>query len=322
MAIKPIFVETDRGFSIKDFKKSVNEGKGGFLLGVHRGKLSEGVDFKDRQARAVFAFGIPFSPFMEPDVALKRKYNDSKLGPKEGDNWYEAQAYRTLFQAIGRCIRHSKDYGVIFLIDNRFPREMQRFSAWVRNSWVQGVRTIPDIAKKIGTFYADMAVKYPVVYSDASFDFKATFALTCALCTQSICQGAQFSSKSTLFCDSPGFLSAVDMAGKGGQHCLVIKGDDCAHLDAEELEPQWADADKMTYRPLKCKCGTIVGVRIYAVTKKNAFALDDIRILLDRAYASQGRMSKPLESIVEKQKVVTMSKSEAGGQCLLNFTTA
>lgn len=322
MAIKPIFVETDRGFSVKDFKKSVNEGKGGFLLGVHRGKLSEGMDFKDRQARAVFVFGIPFSPFMEPEVALKRKYNDAKLGPKEGDAWYESQAYRTLFQAIGRCIRHSKDYGVVFLIDSRFPREMHRFPKWIRDSWTQDVRGVSDIAKRVGTFYADMAIKFPVVYTDTSFDFKGTFALTCACCTQSICQAAQFTTKSSLFCDSQGFLEAVGMAGKGGQYCLVVKGKNCKQLDAEELPPIWVAADQVTYRPLKCKCGTILGVRIYATTEKHVDSLNDIRILLERGYATQGRMSKRLDEVVEKQKVVTMSKSEVGGQCLLSFTTS
>ena len=54
-----------------------------------------------------------------------------------GAEWYEAQAYRALNQALGRCIRHREDWGAIILAEARFVEQPQRYlrgiSRWLRN---------------------------------------------------------------------------------------------------------------------------------------------------------------------------------------------
>ena len=47
-------------------------------MGVCRGRLSEGLDFKDRRARVVIIVGIPYPSLMEPKIILKRYYLDNK----------------------------------------------------------------------------------------------------------------------------------------------------------------------------------------------------------------------------------------------------
>ncbi|KAG0216106.1 Fanconi anemia group J protein [Mortierella sp. GBA30] len=51
-----------------------------------------------------------------------------------GNRWYEIQAFRAYNQAIGRCIRHRKDWGAMALLDFRFtqPNHRQNLSKWVR----------------------------------------------------------------------------------------------------------------------------------------------------------------------------------------------
>mmetsp|Transcript_36168 Transcript_36168/g.68073 ORF Transcript_36168/g.68073 Transcript_36168/m.68073 type:complete len:211 (+) Transcript_36168:58-690(+) len=124
---------------------------GAMLLAVCRGKVSEGINFKYDNARAVLLVGIPFPPLLDPKVKLKKEYNDAKqraLGPHPdlavrvlgGGAWYKQQAFRAYNQALGRCIRNQRDYGAIVLIDARFsmgaspdaPRNRGMLSRWVR----------------------------------------------------------------------------------------------------------------------------------------------------------------------------------------------
>nr|XP_040126455.1 Fanconi anemia group J protein [Ictidomys tridecemlineatus] len=87
-----------------DSIKYKGEKDGALLIAVCRGKVSEGLDFSDDNARAVITIGIPFPNVKDLQVELKRQYNDhhSKLrGLLPGRQWYEIQAYRALNQALG-----------------------------------------------------------------------------------------------------------------------------------------------------------------------------------------------------------------------------
>ncbi|CAK6438056.1 unnamed protein product [Pipistrellus nathusii] len=122
-----------------DAIKCKGEKDGALLVAVCRGKVSEGLDFSDDNARAVITIGIPFPNVKDLQVELKRQYNDqhSKLrGLLPGRQWYEIQAYRALNQALGRCIRHKNDWGALILVDDRFRSNPNRYisglSKWVR----------------------------------------------------------------------------------------------------------------------------------------------------------------------------------------------
>jgi Rad3-related DNA helicase len=78
-----------------------------------------------------------------------------------GRGWYEAQAYRSLFQAVGRCIRHARDYGAVFLIDERFANEIGRFPAWLRKS-ISTETNVGRIREILVRFFGEMEVKFPV----------------------------------------------------------------------------------------------------------------------------------------------------------------
>ncbi|KAF8562533.1 hypothetical protein P879_08183 [Paragonimus westermani] len=149
-----------------------NRSSGALVFAVCRGKVSEGLDFADAYGRLVIAVGIPYPAFNNPLVQQKREFNDitrrlpvstpdslnrSFTSPdsptaKEsnflftprrvlsGSEWYDAQAYRALNQALGRCIRHMNDWGAVLLADARFveqpARYMRGISRWIRSRTV------------------------------------------------------------------------------------------------------------------------------------------------------------------------------------------
>jgi DNA repair helicase Rad3 len=110
---------------------------GGFLFGVCRGKISEGIDFSDEKGRGALILGIPYPNFRDPRVELKKQFLDdmkrTNHGKLSGDEWYFQQASRAVNQAIGRVIRHKSDYGVVLLVDERFRgnRVQSQLSKWV-----------------------------------------------------------------------------------------------------------------------------------------------------------------------------------------------
>lgn len=123
---------------VQNYETACESEKGALLFGVCRGKLSEGVDFRDATARAVILVGIPFPHIGDVVVHRKRMWNDrvrkmdstSKL--QSGAEWYEIQAYRALNQALGRVVRHRFDYGAILLLDTRFRhrRVLRQLPRW------------------------------------------------------------------------------------------------------------------------------------------------------------------------------------------------
>ena len=114
-----------------------DEKKGAILMGVCRGRISEGLDFSDNAARMVIIIGIPFPQMVDPKCILKRNYLDTKckfrkqLGQSQlqtisGRDWYQQQATRSVNQAIGRVIRHKQDFGAIVLMDCRYAFSSNR----------------------------------------------------------------------------------------------------------------------------------------------------------------------------------------------------
>ena len=80
---KAIVLEPRSSSDLKDamsefdrYISSSAKSSGCVLMGVCRGKISEGIDFSDARCRAVVITGIPFAPFLDPKVRLKREFLD------------------------------------------------------------------------------------------------------------------------------------------------------------------------------------------------------------------------------------------------------
>ncbi|XP_071180461.1 Fanconi anemia group J protein homolog [Mytilus edulis] len=169
------FYDTIHGVNDEDDEDVGEETTGALFLAVCRGKVSEGLDFADNFARAVITVGIPYPNWKDIQVGQKRMYNDKhkmSKGLLSGSEWYEIQAFRALNQALGRCIRHRKDWGLLILADERFVKQKDKYckglSKWVRNK-VQAFTSCKQAMESISSFSKQRMKDMPIVNPDTTF---------------------------------------------------------------------------------------------------------------------------------------------------------
>ncbi len=144
-----------------DYAVRASSPDGAVLFGVCRGKLAEGIDFRDETARAVIIIGIPFPSKGDLQVVRKQAWNNrqrasSKRTPHmSGSEWYETQGYRALNQALGRVIRHKLDYGSILLLDHRYknPDVLNKLPGWTREVLPVGRGSHEEVRNSLRCFF-------------------------------------------------------------------------------------------------------------------------------------------------------------------------
>lgn len=158
---KPIYIEPQLQKEFLDamdhYYADVNDPrtKGAIFIGVCRGKVAEGLDFADRNGRAVLITGIPFPPWKEPKVQIKMKYLDDIGGGTNGQKWYSLEASRAVNQAVGRIIRHKNDFGAILLLECRFHRQKNELSGWLQKhvSRISSYKSVGSLITSIAQFF-------------------------------------------------------------------------------------------------------------------------------------------------------------------------
>jgi DNA excision repair protein ERCC-2 len=116
---RPLFIER-RGApqaDVMDLAERFRSSRGGILLSVIGGRLSEGMDFPGKSLEMVMVVGIPYPKPNARQRALS-SYYDIKFR-KGWEYTVHAPASRKLQQAIGRMIRSEKERGIAFILDKR-----------------------------------------------------------------------------------------------------------------------------------------------------------------------------------------------------------
>ena len=148
---------------LSGYSTAIDSGKGGLLLSVVGGKMSEGINFSDRLGRCVVIVGLPFPNINSAEWKSKMEYIElatserlqssaDRMGKEEmtrkakeaGREFYENACMRAVNQSVGRAIRHREDYAAILMIDKRFGSEKikGKLPGWIREGLV------PDAAEK------------------------------------------------------------------------------------------------------------------------------------------------------------------------------
>ncbi|KIX92272.1 uncharacterized protein Z520_12018 [Fonsecaea multimorphosa CBS 102226] len=157
---------------LQEYATAVDSGKGGLMLSVVGGKLSEGINFSDKLGRAVLAVGLPFPNANGAEWKAKMEHiegiryehckgqgkgeaecrAEAKIASRE---YYENACMRAVNQSIGRVIRHRNDYAAILMVDRRFSSERisRKLPGWIHGSMKDGLRDWTAIEKGIHVFF-------------------------------------------------------------------------------------------------------------------------------------------------------------------------
>eukprot|EP01064_Diplonema_japonicum_P032056 TRINITY_DN5948_c0_g1_i1.p1 TRINITY_DN5948_c0_g1~~TRINITY_DN5948_c0_g1_i1.p1 ORF type:complete len:936 (+),score=200.32 TRINITY_DN5948_c0_g1_i1:1507-4314(+) len=150
---------------IQEYCSIIDEGNGAVMFAVFRGKMAEGMDFPDKYARGVALVGIPYANIGELKVTLKMSHLEEKRNRNKGSangntivsgsNWYTLDALRSINQAVGRVIRHSKDYGTVFFLDERYDSKglQVQLPAWVGHNMVTHTTIDDSFVNNVRGFY-------------------------------------------------------------------------------------------------------------------------------------------------------------------------
>ena len=136
---------------LNNYQHCIYSNKGGaLLLAVAGGRLSEGINFNDRLARAVIVIGMPYPNITDPEIVLRVKHQDDRH-PKGGTQYLDNLCMRNVNQTIGRAIRNSKDYAAIVLVDERYGRIRAKLPSWMQPSVtpLEGTHSFPSAFKQI-----------------------------------------------------------------------------------------------------------------------------------------------------------------------------
>lgn len=82
----------------------------------------QGVDFKDDRARFQIITTVPYLNVGDKVVAKMMQRNPA---------WYDLKTLVVFAQQLGRVVRSETDYGITYLMDNRFPGFLNRTRQWI-----------------------------------------------------------------------------------------------------------------------------------------------------------------------------------------------
>ena len=165
--IKPVFQEVKASAVdeiLASYALSVSTSKGGLLLSVIGGKLSEGINFSDALGRGVIVVGLPFPNTQSAQWKAKLEYIEQSTMKRTGSiqegkeasrNFYENACMRAVNQSIGRTIRHQGDFAGIMLLDRRYEskRIRDKLPGWIKQGMVDEGRGVKEASQRLQDFF-------------------------------------------------------------------------------------------------------------------------------------------------------------------------
>ncbi|MEM2943573.1 MAG: ATP-dependent DNA helicase [Methanomassiliicoccales archaeon] len=136
--------QTELMETVTRFKEDAAHGS--ILFAVAGGRISEGLDFPDRELELALIIGIPYPKPTARQRSLLHYYE-----MKFGRGWeytVRAPAYRRMLQAIGRLIRTERDVGAAVILDRRAKQFSDRVEVFPTKDVVEDILQFYEERKK------------------------------------------------------------------------------------------------------------------------------------------------------------------------------
>lgn len=165
---KLLFIETkdqnQTSQALQNYKNAIERGRGGIFLCVARGKVAEGVDFKNHLGRCAFVIGIPFQYSKSRALLCRTDFLEKKFGINQKE-FVLFDAMKQTAQCLGRVLRGKLDYGIFVLADSRYNEEKIK----VLPKWIKGFLKEENLklqsnlaVQLVKNFFIDMTKKVEV----------------------------------------------------------------------------------------------------------------------------------------------------------------
>ena len=133
---KLLFIETkdqnQTSEALQNYKNAIERGRGGIFLCVARGKVAEGVDFKNHLGRCAFVIGIPFQYTKSRALLCRTDFLEKKFGISQKE-FVLFDAMKQTAQCLGRVVRGKMDYGIMVLADSRYNDDkISALPKWIK----------------------------------------------------------------------------------------------------------------------------------------------------------------------------------------------
>jgi len=117
--------------------KNAAKNKGGVLLAVAGGALSEGKDYHGDALKGAMMIGFPLGRWNDFQI-MKNEYFIMRYGENDGDFIAnKLPAMNKALQALGRVIRNRDETGILILADDRFTKEDKYSIKQYLPSWIK-----------------------------------------------------------------------------------------------------------------------------------------------------------------------------------------
>ena len=189
---KTLFIETPdpqkTALLIDNYKRAIDNGKGGVFFGIVTGFSPDGIDFSGPYGRCCILFGLPEPQKFNSVIKSRAEFLDKKFQISK-ETFQSFNSMRMASRCFSKVLSSKSDYSIILLADSRYEKEnyITNLPSWVRKCITKNQlnQSVDDSVEQAKAFFLKMT--QPFKHSSESFVL-SNFQSWCKIYNQSFNQ--------------------------------------------------------------------------------------------------------------------------------------